>query len=88
MLALSGFEAPAPLAQEARRPGKFIGQAIMLYLGSIGIFVIFYASAVGCRAGTLAASFGRIHPSHQTPTFAIAFFQVSGIAAILLVGFL
>ena len=30
ILALSGFEAPAPLAQEARLPGKFIGQAIML----------------------------------------------------------
>ncbi|HXA03455.1 MAG TPA: APC family permease, partial [Bryobacteraceae bacterium] len=47
ILALSGFEAPAPLAQEARLPGKFIGQAIMLSLGSIGIFYIFtsYASA-------------------------------------------
>ena len=32
ILALSGFEAPAPLAQEARLPGKFIGQAIMLSL--------------------------------------------------------
>ncbi len=32
ILALSGFEAPAPLAQEARRPGKFISQAIMLSL--------------------------------------------------------
>jgi len=147
ILALSGFEAPAPLAQEARLPGKFIGQAIMLSLGSIGIFYIFtsYASAIGwgtgnmaafasnsnpyyvlghtlwgagwwfvvlaiinsavgvglsCtnaasrvmytmgRAGTLPASFGRIHPSHRTPTFAIAFVQASGIASILLVGFL
>ncbi len=147
MLALSGFEAPAPLAQEARLPSKFIGQAIMLSLGSIGLFFIFtsYASAIGwgtgdmaafasdsnpyyvlgkrlwgagwwfvvlalinsavgvglaCtnsgsrvmytmgRAGTLPAPFGRIHPSHLTPTFAIAFFQLSGIAAILLVGFL
>jgi amino acid transporter len=147
ILALSGFEAPAPLAQEARLPGKFIGQAIMLSLGSIGIFYIFtsYASAIGwgtgdmaafasnpnpyyvlghtlwgagwwfvvlaiinsavgvglaCtnaasrvmytmgRAGTLPANFGRIHPSHQTPTFAIAFVQISGIAAILLVGLL
>src|SRR5271167_2086634 len=132
ILALSGFEAPAPMAQEARLPSKFIGQAIMLSLGSIGIFFIFtsYASAIGwgsgdmaafaadsnpyyvlgqrlwgagwwfvvlaiinsavgvglaCtnsgsrvmytmgRAGTLPASFGHIHPSHQTPTFAIAF---------------
>ena len=147
ILALSGFEAPAPLAQEARRPGKFIGQAIMLSLGSIGIFYICtsYASAIGwgtgnmaafasnsnpyyvlghalwgggwwfvvlaiinsgvgvglaCtnaasrvmytmgRAGTLPASFGRIHPRLQTPTFAIAFVQLSGIAAILLVGLL
>ena len=147
ILALSGFEAPAPLAQEARRPGKFIGHAIMLSLGSIGIFYILtsYASAIGwgtgdmaafasnpnpyyvlgralwgagwwfvvlalvnsavgvglaCtnaasrvmytmgRAGTLPARFGYIHPIHRTPTFAIAFVQISGIAAILLVGFL
>jgi amino acid transporter len=147
ILALSGFEAPAPMAQEARLPSKSIGQAIMLSLGSIGIFFIFtsYASAIGwgtgdmaafaadpnpyyvlgqrlwgaswwfvvlaiinsavgvglaCtnsgsrvmytmgRAGTLPAPFGRIHPSHQTPTFAIAFFQVAGLAAIFLVGFL
>jgi amino acid transporter len=147
ILALSGFEAPAPLAQEARLPGKFIGQAIMFSLGSIGIFYILtsYASAIGwgtgdmaafasnphpyyllgralwgagwwlvvvaiinsavsaglaCanaasrvmytmgRAGTLPASFGRIHPRHRTPAFAIAFVQLSGIAAILLVGLL
>jgi amino acid transporter len=147
ILALSGFEAPAPLAQEARRPGKFISQAIMLSLGSIGIFYILtsYASAIGwgtgamaafasnpnpyyvlgrslwgagwwlvvlailnsavgvglaCtnaasrvmytmgRAGTLPARFGCIHPTHRTPTFAIAFVQISGMAAILLVGFL
>ena len=147
ILALSGFEAPAPLAQEARLPAKFIGQAIMLSLGSIGIFYIFasYASAIGwgtgdmaafasnanpyyvlghalwgagwwvvvlaivnsaiavglaCtnaasrvmytmgRAGTLPASFGRIHPTHRTPTFAIAFTQIAGMAAILVVGLL
>ncbi len=147
ILALSGFEAPAPLAQEARLPGKFIGQAIMLSLGSIGLFYIFtsYASAVGwgtgdmpafasnanpyyvlgqalwgagwwfvvlaiinsavgvglaCtnagsrvmytmgRAGTLPASFARIHPTHRTPTYAIAFVQLTGMASILLVGFL
>ena len=40
------------------------------------------------RAGTLPASFGHIHPIHRTPTFAIAFVQISGIAAILLVGLL
>jgi amino acid transporter len=147
ILALSGFEAPAPLAQEARRPAKFIGQAITLSLFAIGIFYIFtsYASSIGwgtgdmaafaananpyyvlghslwgagwwfvvlaiinsavgvglaCtnsasrvmytmgRAGTLPASFGRIHPRHQTPTFAIAFVQLSSIVAILLVGLL
>jgi amino acid transporter len=42
ILALSGFEAPAPLAQEARLPGKFIGQAIMLSLGSIGSLLHLY----------------------------------------------
>jgi amino acid transporter len=147
ILALSGFEAPAPLAQEARLPGKLIGKAIMLSLGAIGGFYIFssYASAIGwgtgnmaafaadanpfyalgrslwgawwslvvlaiinsavsvglaCtnaasrvmytmgRAGTLPPAFGRIHPSHRTPTFAIAFVQISGIVAILLVGLL
>ena len=147
ILALSGFEAPAPLAQEARLPSKFIGQAIMLSLGSIGVFYIFasYASAIGwgtgdmaafasnpnpyyvlgrslwgagwwfvvlaivnsavgvglaCtnaasrvmytmgRAGTLPSGFGRIHPVHRTPTFAIAFVQLAGMAAILLVGLL
>jgi amino acid transporter len=147
ILALSGFEAPAPLAQEARRPAKFIGQAITLSLFAIGIFYIFtsYASSIGwgtgnmtafasdanpyyvlghalcgagwwfvvmaiinsavgvglaCtnsasrvmytmgRAGTLPVSFGRIHPRHQTPTFAIAFVQLSSIVAIFLVGLL
>ena len=147
ILALSGFEAPAPLAQEARRPARFVGQAITLSLMAIGVFYIFtsYASAIGwgtrdmaafasnpnpyyvlghalwgagwwlvvlaiinsavgvglaCtnsasrvmytmgRAGTLPGGFGRIHPRHQTPTLAIAFVQLSGIAAILLVGLL
>ena len=147
ILALSGFEAPAPLAQEARRPAKFIGQAITLSLFAIGIFYVFtsYASSIGwgtgnmaafaanpnpyyvlghslwgtgwwlvvlaiinsavgvglaCtnaasrvmytmgRAGTLPIKFGCIHTKHQTPTVAIAFVQLSGIVAILLVGFL
>ena len=147
ILGLSGFEAPAPLAQEARLPARTIGRAIMLSLVSIGIFYILasYASAIGwgtgnmaafasnanpyyplgralwgagwwfivlaivnsavgvglsCtnaasrvmytmgRAGTLPARFGRIHPGHRTPTFAIAFVQISGFAAILLVGLL
>jgi amino acid transporter len=147
LLALSGFEAPAPLAQEARLPHKSVSRAIMLSLGSIGLFYILtsYASAIGwgtgdmaafasnanpyyvlghalwgagwwlvvfaiinstiavglaCtnagsrvmytmgRAGTLFARFGRIHPIHRTPTVAIAFVQIAGMAAILLVGFL
>jgi amino acid transporter len=147
VLALSGFEAPAPLAQESRQPAKFVGRAVILSLVLIGIFYIFtsYATAIGwgtgdmaafasnpnpyyvlghalwgrgwwlivfavinsaigtdlaCtnaasrvmftmgRAGTLPARFGEIHPVHQTPTFAIAFLQLSGIAAVLLVGFL
>ncbi len=145
ILALSGFEAPAPLAQEARRPAKYIGRAITLSLFAIGTFYIFtsYASSIGwgtgnmaafaanpnpyyvlghalwgagwwfvvlaivnsavgvglaCtnsasrvmytmgRAGTLPASFARLHPVHRTPSFAIAFVQLSGFAAILLVG--
>jgi amino acid transporter len=147
ILALSGFEAPAPLAQETKRAGKFIGRAVMLSLVLIGIFYVFtsYASAIGwgtgnmaafasnanpyyalghslwgagwwfifiaiinsavgvglaCtnaasrvsytmgQAGTLPARFGRIHPVHRTPTFAIAVQQVLGIIAILLVGLL
>jgi amino acid transporter len=145
VLALAGFEAPAPLAQEARLPAKFIGQAVMLSLVSIGAFYIFmsYASAIGwgtgdmasfasnpnpyyvlgrslwgagwwfvvlaiincaiavgiaCansasrvmytmgRAGTLPASFGRIHPIYRTPAVAISFTQIAGMVAILLVG--
>jgi amino acid transporter len=147
ILALSGFEAPAPLAQEARLPGKYIGRAIMLSLGAIGVFYVFtsYASAIGwgtgnmaafaadanpyyvlgrslwgvgwwfvvlaiinsaisvglaCTnaasrvmytmglAGTLPAGFRQIHPVHQTPTRAIAFTQLTGIASILIVGLL
>jgi amino acid transporter len=147
VLALSGFEAPAPLAQETRRPGRFIGRAVMLSLFLIGGFYILtsYASAIGwgtgnmkafaananpyyalghvlwgagwwlvviaivnsaigvglaCtnaasrvmytmgQAGTLPARFGTIHPVYRTPTFAIAFQQLSGIVAILLVGLL
>ncbi|MGH8290523.1 MAG: APC family permease [Steroidobacteraceae bacterium] len=147
IVALNGFESPAPLAQESRRAGKLVGQAVILSLLAIGIFFIFasYASAVGwgtsdmahfasnpnpyyvlghalwgagwwlvvvafinsaiavglaCtnsasrvlytmgRAGVLPASFGRVHPIHQTPTFAIGFLQILGILAVLLVGLL
>lgn len=147
ILALTGFEAPAPLAQESHRPGKFIGLAVILSLLATGVFYIFtsYASAIGwgtgrmtafasspnpyydlghalwgagwwfvvlafvnsaigtgmaCtnaasrvmytmgRAGTLPARFGRIHPVHQTPAFAIAFIQLFGLATVLCVGLL
>jgi amino acid transporter len=49
VLALSGFEAPAPLAQETRHAGKFIGRAVMLSLILIGIFYVFtsYTSSIG-----------------------------------------
>jgi amino acid transporter len=147
VLALAGFESPAPLAREARLPSKSIGQAVMLSLVSIGLFYFFmsYASAVGwgtgdmasfannanpyyvlghslwgvgwwlvtfalincavavgiaCtnsasrvmytmgQAGTLPASFGRIHPVHLTPTVAIRAAQIIGMISILIVGFL
>jgi amino acid transporter len=39
------------------------------------------------RAGSLPASFGKVHPVHQTPAFAIAVTQIVGIIAALLVGF-
>jgi amino acid transporter len=142
ILALSGFEAPAPLAQESRRPGRFIGLAVNLSLLATGIFYVFtsYASAIGwgtgnmsafasspnpyyalghalwgaawwlvilalinsaigtgmaCtnaasrvmstmgQAGTLPARFGKIHPVHQTPAFAIAFIELFGFVAVL-----
>lgn len=147
ILALTGFEGVAPMAQEARRPARFVSQAILFSLTVIGIFYIFtsYASAIGwgtgrmaafasdpnpyftlghafwgsaswlvvlalinscigvglaCtnaasrvmytmgRAGSLPVTFGRVHPVHQTPAFAIAVTQMIGIAAALLVGFL
>ena len=67
LLALSGFEAPAPLAQEARLPSKFIGQAIMLSLGSIGLFYIFtsYASAIGWGTGDMAAFASNANPYYM-----------------------
>ncbi|MBV9886250.1 MAG: APC family permease [Acidobacteria bacterium] len=147
VLALSGFEAPAPMAQEAKRPANFIAKAVTLSLLTIGGFYIFcsYAAAIGWgtgdmaafasnanpyyvlghafwgigwwsvvlalinsavgvglaatnatsrvmytmgRAGTPPAKFARIHPVHQTPTFAIGFIQIACSIAILLVGFL
>ena len=147
ILSLSGFEAPAPLAQESRHASKLVGQAVILSLLATGIFYVFtsYASAIGwgsgnmaafgenpnpyyalghalwgagwwlvvlalinssiavglaCtnaasrvlytmgKAGTMPTPFARIHPTHRTPTFAIGFQQVIGIAAVLAVGLL
>jgi amino acid transporter len=147
ILSLSGFEGAAPLAQESRRAGKFVGQAVLLSVMVGGVFYIFtsYASAIGWGTGNMAAfaadlnpyyalghklwgmgwwfvvialinsaisvglattnsasrvmytmgqagvlpkPFGRVHPVHQTPAFAIAFVQVIGIASVLLVGWL
>lgn len=64
VLALSGFEAPAPLAQETRRAGKFVGRAVMLSLVLIGIFYIFtsYASAIGWGTGNMAAFASNANP--------------------------
>ena len=64
VLALSGFEAPAPLAQETKRAGKFIGRAVMLSLVLIGIFYIFtsYASAIGWGTGSMAAFASNANP--------------------------
>lgn len=49
ILALAGFEAPAPLAQETKRPTSFIYLAIFMSLVVVGVFDIFmaYASAIG-----------------------------------------
>jgi amino acid transporter len=147
ILSLSGFEGAAPLAQESRRAGKFVGQAVLLSVAVGGVFYIFtsYASAIGWgtgdmaafaahpnpfyelghklwgmgwwfvvlalinsaigvglattnsasrvmytmgQAGTLPARFGRVHPVHQTPTFAIAIVQIVGMVGVAMVGFL
>jgi amino acid transporter len=57
ILALTGFEAPAPLAEETRRPHHFIYQAIFASLLIVGLFYVFmaYASAIGWGTGNLSA---------------------------------
>src|SRR5580692_1736666 len=64
VLALSGFEAPAPLAQETKRAGSFISRAVMLSLLLIGAFYIFtsYASAIGWGTGNMAAFASNANP--------------------------
>src|ERR1700761_2854426 len=147
ILALSGFEAPAPMAQEAKRPASFVALSITLSLIAIGGFYLFtsYAAAIGWgtgdmasfasnanpyyvldrafwgagwwlvvfslinsaigvglaatnatsrvmytmgRAGTLPPKSAHIHHGHQTPPYAIAFFQLACIVSIFFVGFL
>ena len=57
ILALTGFEAPAPLAEETRRPNRFISQAIFTSLTIVGLFYVFmaYTSAIGWGTGNLSA---------------------------------
>src|SRR5579864_45532 len=65
ILALTGFEAPAPLAEETRRPHHFISQAIFTSLLIVGLFYVFmaYASAVGWGTGNLKAfAADDVHP--------------------------
>jgi amino acid transporter len=67
ILSLSGFEGPAPLAQESRRAGRFVGQAILLSLLAIGAFYIFtsYASAIGWGTGNMAAFAANPNPYYD-----------------------
>ena len=64
ILALSGFEAPAPMAQEAKRPASFIAKAITLSLLAIGGFYIFtsYAAAIGWGTGDMASFASNANP--------------------------
>jgi hypothetical protein len=43
ILALSGFEAPAPLAEETKLPNRLIFRAVFISLFIVGIFYIFMA---------------------------------------------
>jgi amino acid transporter len=52
ILALTGFEAPAPLAQETRRPTSFIYLAIYASLFLVGLFYVFMAYATAVGVGT------------------------------------
>lgn len=64
ILALSGFEAPAPLAEETKRPTRFIYQAVFASLLIVGIFYVFmaYASAIGWGTGNIAAFVANSNP--------------------------
>jgi len=74
ILALTGFEAPAPLAQETRRPARFIYQAIFSSLILVGLFFVFmaYASAIGWGTGNMAAFVREADGSTKSPYFTLA----------------
>src|SRR6266436_878104 len=57
ILALSGFEAPAPLAEETKLPNRLIFRAVFMSLLIVGIFYIFmaYSSTIGWGTGNVAA---------------------------------
>jgi len=64
ILALSGFESPAPMAQEARLPHKTVGRSIMLALTVVGGFYIYmaYTSAIGWGTGDMPAFASNANP--------------------------
>lgn len=70
ILALSGFEAPAPLAQEAHRPATFIRRAVLLSLVVVGIFYIFmaFSSAIGWGTGNMPAFASNAAPYTELAT--------------------
>ena len=82
VLALSGFEAPAPMAQEAKRPASFIAKAITLSLLTIGGFYIFtsYAAAIGWGTGDMAAFASSANPYY---TLGHAFWGIGWWAVVL-----
>jgi amino acid transporter len=67
ILSLSGFEGPAPLAQESRRASQLVGRAVILSLLAIGVFYIFtsYASAIGWGTGNMAAFASNPNPYYD-----------------------
>jgi amino acid transporter len=84
---------PALPALQARptRPRSVSGPIVALLAVACGLACTNAASRVAYtmgQAGTLPARFGKIHPRHHTPTFAIAVQQTVGVVAILLVGLL
>src|SRR4029077_1438060 len=74
ILALTGFEAPAPLAQETKRPARFIYQAIFSSLILVGIFFVFmaYASAIGWGTENMAGFANAAGSATKNPYYALA----------------